>query len=120
LRKRRPRKSNGRAVPAAGEIAWLALATAALSLTIAKTHAFDWLRSWVLARSDYLGELVSCHYCMSHWFALGLVAVYRPVVVSSGVTLFDLAVSVFALVALSALVSATIARLMRGSPEDQH
>jgi hypothetical protein len=107
-------------VAVAGEIVWLALATAALSLTVAKTHAFEWLRTWVFARSDFLGELLSCHYCMSHWFALGLVAVYRPVVVSSGIILFDLAVSVFALVALSALVSATIARLMRGSPEDQH
>lgn len=55
----------------------LGAASAALSVTVTKSHMFLWFRSLFLERPVLL-QLVSCYYCMGHWFALALVAVHNP------------------------------------------
>jgi hypothetical protein len=35
------------------------------------------LREWVKKHNSFLGELLSCGYCLGHWFAFALVAIYR-------------------------------------------
>lgn len=57
----------------------LAAATAAASVTIAWTRIFAWPRDWIVAHCwDWLGHLVTCHYCIGHWVAAALVAVSMP------------------------------------------
>lgn len=78
-------------------------AVAAAALTITHTYAFRWLRGFA---QDYLPEpivkLVTCPYCLAHWFALPLIVVYKPL---SGVShpLVDFTVAWFCCVGLSAL-----------------
>lgn len=54
---------------------WSAL-VAVVALDLGRTRIFRPLRGWVRSRSDKLGELVDCPWCLSHWLA-GAVAVYR-------------------------------------------
>jgi len=79
----------------------LSLAVAALSMTITKAKVTIPLRNAIIRRSAWFGELFSCPYCMNHWLAVSIVAVYRPVIVDSGFYLLDLAVSALVVVALA-------------------
>ena len=55
----------------------LSLATASISFTVAETKLFMPLRQhW--PKESFLGELLSCGYCLGHWVAFALVAIYRP------------------------------------------
>lgn len=92
------------------QVAVLALATAAISATVSKARVFAFAREWIASRNTWLGELVSCSYCTSHWVAIALVAIYRPVLISQCIAV-DLLVSVFGVVAISAIVSGVIIKL---------
>ncbi len=88
----------------------LALATAAISVTVSKARLFAFVREWIAARNTWIGELISCSYCTSHWVAIAFVAIYRPVVISRWIVA-DLFVSVFSMVAIAAIVSGVIIKL---------
>jgi hypothetical protein len=92
------------------QVAVLALATAAISVTTSKARVFASARRWIASRSDWFGDLVSCTYCTSHWVAIAFVAIYRPVIVHQWIVI-DLIVSVFTTVALSAIISGAIIKL---------
>jgi hypothetical protein len=92
------------------EVMVIALATAAISLTISKGRIFIPLREWIASRNTWLGELVSCFYCTSHWVAIALVVIYQPVLLRKWLFL-DLLVSVFVVVSVSTLVCGAIIRL---------
>lgn len=89
------------------QVVVLALATAAISLTAAKGRIFAPVRTSISIRSEWLGKLASCPYCTSHWVAIALVAIYRPVLIPHWIIL-DLILSVFVTVAISAVVSGMI------------
>jgi hypothetical protein len=61
-----------------GQVLWLSLVTASVAFTLCDTTIFAGLRDWVKGRSAWLGKLAFCGYCLGHWVAFGLVAVYRP------------------------------------------
>lgn len=44
-----------------------------MSHTIAKEKVFAWLRERLGGKQTYVGYLVSCPYCNSHWIAFALV-----------------------------------------------
>ncbi len=88
----------------------LALAVSALSMTITKTKVTKTLRLWVKAHNAWLGELLSCPYCTSHWLAFAVVAIYQPRVVDSGLLVLDLFISAMMIVALAAVMSGLIFR----------
>lgn len=92
----------------------LAFATSAVSLTISKAGIFKSSRQWVAEHNEWLGELISCPYCTSHWVSILLVALYRPAVVQSGVWLIDLAISAFTIVAMAAMISWLVYRSYKG------
>lgn len=77
----------------------LALATAALTITICKAKVTERLRL-VLFRVKFIREMMSCLYCASHWTAGVLVALTRPRI-GMGSWPMDLIVSWLAAVALS-------------------
>jgi hypothetical protein len=90
----------------------LSLATAAISVTIARGKIFAPAREYVASLSTWLGDLFSCPYCVSHYVAMGAVFIYRPVVVVSSMYVVDLIASAFVVVALSALVAGAIISLL--------
>ncbi len=82
---------------------FLATVAAAISATVSRASLFDGLRDGLARKSDFLGKLVSCPYCLSHWVAFGLVAAYRPQVLPVHWTLNFLAAS-FSIVTLTAFL----------------
>lgn len=60
------------------EVALLSLVTASIAFTITVTSLFAGFRRWLQAKHAWLGKLVGCGYCLGHWIAFTLVAVYRP------------------------------------------
>jgi len=103
--------------PSLIQIAVLALAIGTVSMTITKANVFAWLRNWLDDRNDFLADLFSCPYCMSHWVALGVMFMYQPLLIDTGSRWPDLAVSWFALVALGSLAAGAILRVFGGIEE---
>ncbi len=61
-----------------GQVLWLSLVTASVAFTLSETASFAGVREWVKGRSVWVGKLTCCGYCLGHWVAFGLVAIYRP------------------------------------------
>ncbi len=66
-----------------GEVIYLSLVTASISFTVSEAKLFMPLREWAKQKSTYLGEFVSCGYCLGHWVSFGLVMIYRPALFDS-------------------------------------
>lgn len=92
------------------EVVVLSLATTAISVTISKSEAFSPVRESVYKLSSWLGELVSCSYCLSHWVAFVFVLIYRPVIIEKYFVI-DLVVSAFSIVTVSAILSGIIIKM---------
>lgn len=60
------------------KVLYLSFVTASVSFTVAETKLFLPLREWAMRINAYLGELLSCGYCLGHWVAFALVAIYQP------------------------------------------
>jgi hypothetical protein len=90
----------------------LAAAIAVVASTVSLTKICAPLRVWVARRDGsawtWVGQLIGCPYCLSHWLAFAATAVYRPRLVTLWWPL-DLLVTAFAIVAL-AMVGALIIR----------
>lgn len=52
----------------------LSLVTGSVAFTLSEAVLFKRLRE----RETWWGKVASCGYCLSHWVAFGLVAIYRP------------------------------------------
>jgi hypothetical protein len=83
----------------------LSLVTATVSLTLSGAEVFASLRRWCLKWFPWIGKLMKCPYCVSHYVSLALVFYYQPRVVQSDFWLVDMVVSVFLVVALATLFS---------------
>jgi hypothetical protein len=60
------------------QILLFSLPNAAIAFTVAETKIFAPFRNWTKQKSAFFGELVSCGYCLGHWTAFAIVAIYRP------------------------------------------
>ena len=60
------------------DVAVLSLANAAIAFTVTETKLFGPFRDWTKAKHHALGELFACGYCLGHWSAFALTAIYRP------------------------------------------
>ncbi|MGD0576523.1 MAG: DUF1360 domain-containing protein [Candidatus Staskawiczbacteria bacterium] len=89
----------------------LALATATISVTVSKAKVFASAREQIAKRNAWLGDLVLCSYCTSHWVAFALVGIYGLRLVSRQ-PVVDFFVTAFAIVAVSAILCGTITRLI--------
>ena len=84
---------------------YLAAATAALSLTITRSGVFASIRQGIARQSTRGARLFSCPYCMSHWIAMIIVALYRPVQFVTFTTFaVDMIISVFAIIGFSVII----------------
>ena len=59
------------------EVIWLSVVTASVSFTLAASKLFLPFREWLERRSAWLGHLFACGYCLGHWVAFALVAVFQ-------------------------------------------
>lgn len=88
-------------------LAVVAMATASTSFTIARTKVFQSFRLAILRRGQtskfmaWLGGLVTCPYCLSHWFAAAGTLVFFPRL-TGGPVVFDFLASWMATVTISA------------------
>lgn len=100
------------------QLLFLALATSAASMTVSKAKVFKGIRAWLRGAWPWLGELVSCPYCTSHWVAVVMVAIWRPRPMDSGLMLLDLAASALAIVTLAAGFSGLIFHAFKDMPKE--
>lgn len=100
------------------ELVFLALAVASVTITLTRSTLFEPLRAWVDNRSELLGELIYCPYCTSHYISFVAVLLFQPVVATSGVHVFDLIASAFAMITFSALFCGLILKSFEVTEED--
>lgn len=62
---------------------------ASVSFTVSEAYIFKAFREWTCRKSHFLGKLVSCGYCTSHYIAFFIVAIYQPKFIDSGFALLD-------------------------------
>ncbi len=60
------------------QIVLLSSVTACIAFTVADTKLFRAFRERMKAKHSFGGDLFSCGYCLGHWIAFVLTAVYRP------------------------------------------
>lgn len=101
----------------------LASSIGAAAYTVSSTEITKGLRSAVVKRSLWLGKLITCPYCLSHWLAFGAVAVYRPYLVDlrsawTPLVVLDFLVTALALLPVSMaavlLVKAALGKATQG------
>lgn len=83
----------------------IAVASSSVSITITQTELFAPLRALMQKAGHMIGYLFQCFYCMKHWVVAALILVYQPILIESGFSVVDLAVSWFFTVTISSFVS---------------
>jgi len=86
----------------------LSLCVSTISITITKTRIFLPLRHWAHKQGWWLGTLLSCPYCLSHWvsgFFVILVNVFNPVIGITNILWIDTVILIFATVSLVTVVN---------------
>lgn len=82
-------------------IIYLAIANGMISLVIAKSKFFRWLRDYFFNRGhNFIHELLSCPYCISHWIAFVMTIIHPPQTRTHGIV-FDFLVVMFVNVAFA-------------------
>ena len=93
------------------------LAVASVSWTVTNSKVFHPFRLWVTRRSNWLGELVTCHYCFSHYLAAaGVFVLDFRLTQTYGIV--DFIVAMFAAVTLSSAFAGLVIRYSLGSPSN--
>lgn len=60
------------------QVALLSMVAASIAFTISEATIFAGMRERTKSWNPWLGKIAFCGYCLGHWAAFGLVAVYRP------------------------------------------
>ena len=50
----------------------LGLASSTVSVTVGSSQLLKPARNWIGRHSEFLGDLISCPYCLGHWVAAGI------------------------------------------------
>lgn len=93
-----------------GVLLVLGAACGVVAMTLSKATIFSRLRVWVDRQSEWLGDLIGCPYCTSHWIALAAVIAFQPRPVETSWYVLDMIVSVFALTFVASLACGAISR----------
>jgi Protein of unknown function (DUF1360) len=94
----------------------LAIAIAALSVTLTTGKIFRAPRTWLKAKSPRVGALLSCAYCTSHWLAALALLTRQGPVAWSGVG--DFVRDLFVLVGIASIWVGLMTRLLPFSRDD--
>lgn len=93
-----------------GVLLVLGAACAVVAMTISKSSIFERARVWLDRQSEWLGDLVACPYCTSHWVALAAVLAFQPRPVETPWYVLDMVAAVFALTFVSSFGCGAISR----------
>lgn len=85
-------------------ICTIVLATSAISITVCETKIFEPSRNFIKMKSCWLGKLISCPYCTSHWISFLFVVAYKVKMIQ-GLGMIDYLVTAFAIVSLATFCS---------------
>ena len=85
----------------------IGIATGAISLLLTKSAVFNFLHDWLEKHIPFVGKILDCTWCTSHWVALFFVLIYRPRLLNVFAPV-DYLVSIFVLVFIGSLVARTI------------
>ena len=95
------------------EVISLSFVTACISFTITETKLFEPLRNWLENQSTFLAKLFNCDYCLGHWVAFLLVAIYQPRLLNSFFFLIDYFFTALVIAWLSAFQGIVLCYLMK-------
>jgi uncharacterized Zn-finger protein len=93
-----------------GVLLVLGAACAVIAMTISKASIFEQARVWLDQESNWLGDLVACPYCTSHWVALAAIVAFQPRPVETPWYVIDMIVAMFALTFVSSIGCGAISR----------
>ncbi len=91
----------------------ISMCVSSISITLTRGSPFSFLRNWAYKRSKWFGALLSCTYCTSHWVAIViviLVYIYNPIVNITNILFIDAAITVFAVVAISTIITGIVVK----------
>jgi hypothetical protein len=83
----------------------LSIPCGSISMAVSKSKIFQPFRRWVKSKSEFLWGGLSCPYCMSHWIAILLTAIYFPRPVYSRFVGIDFIISVMTMVSLASVTA---------------
>lgn len=86
------------------QILLISLAISSISYTISRTEIFKPLRKFICNKFNWLGKLISCPYCLSHWVSF-IITIYIYKYISLEVIILS-----FSMIALSAIWIGMISR----------
>lgn len=89
----------------------LAVCCGTIAYTLSKGSIFASMRMWIIMRNMWLGSLIQCPYCTSHWVAFTAMLVFHPRMINGDFVVTDYLATAFALVGLSAMVAGVFFKL---------
>ena len=103
----------------------LSAAVATISTTAVLSHMplLMGIRRFFYKHSpNYIGGLLMCPYCVSHWVAVGLAILFQPSIINCGIPVVNWITTAFAMVAISSVLIFMIVRTamrLEGSFEEE-
>ena len=86
----------------------LSLCVSTISITVTKSRFFLFLRHWANKHGWWLGTLLSCPYCLSHWvsgFLVILLSIFNPLIQLTNILWIDTIILIFATVSLVTVIN---------------
>jgi hypothetical protein len=98
------------------KVALESLATGSIAMTLARSRMFREVRWWIHRHwGDMAFDLSKCPWCLSHWLAFGLVALWQPIRATNW-WVVDWIVNSFVVVALAPIAAFFIHRVYGALP----
>lgn len=88
------------------------VAAGTAAFTVTRTKITAGLRDWTMKHNKWLGQLLSCPFCLSHWLAAIGVLIYQPRLTERWIVT-DLGLSWLVAVALAAFTFGLIGKAMK-------
>lgn len=64
-------------------LVYLSVACGAISLLLTKSSVLNPVHDWLGKNAPFVGKMLSCPWCTSHWVALALVLAYDPLAITA-------------------------------------
>jgi len=90
---------------------YTSLAVASISLTISRAKIFSPHREWIARRNIWVGDLISCPYCTSHWISFIVCLEFDSLVITNWV-LIDYLIHAFSIISVSSIIMGLILKLL--------
>ena len=89
----------------------LGLVVGVISVTVTRGSIFEFFRNWMWSYGEFVGNLFSCPYCLSHWVSLGIVLWGNPGLIHRP---YELVLSVFSVTGISMVMGLIVYKSYKG------